>query len=202
MAIQGLKLQQSVESNYLDLVGALVAAVELQNPEARGAGESVASYASGIAQALGLSGARNRRIQLAAMLHNIGRLFLGGDELKDDKTIGESVEVATRFVERVDGMSFLLPAIRHQHERYDGAGLPDKLKAEDIPLEARILAAARDFSQLLAGAEKSGVDPRTAHLIETLRGDVGHYDPRVLDAIERAHSEGWLYDPKERVDVT
>lgn len=204
MAIQGISLQLAQEKNYLELVGALVAAVGMRDPTASGHSERIALLASGISQALGLSGARNRRIQLAAMLHNIGDLFLEEADRErgmDDAMLEKRIELGANFVERMKGMSFLLPAVRHQYERYDGTGMPDGLGAEDIPLEARILQVARDLEALMTEADEAGDDIPTSEFLARMQVDEGKYDPRVLAAVEKAHTEGWLYDPEEKVDV-
>lgn len=204
MAIQGMTFHIAQERSYLELVSSLVTAVEMRSKQARGVSKRIATYASGIAHALGLSNNRNRRVQLAAMLHNIGELFLEQDELDDLSNPSiqrKRLDLGTQFVEQLKGMSFLLPAVRHQFERYDGTGYPDNLANEDIPLEARIMAAARDFDALVSEAEKAGEDVRSLEVLGSMREDEGVYDPRVLDACERAHKEGWLYDPPDLVEV-
>src|SRR4051812_17854677 len=134
MAIQGITLALAQEKNYLELVGSLVAAIEMRDPLSRGHSERVATYASGIAQALGLSRSRNRRVQLAALLHNIGSIFLDPAELvrENDPSIERKrIDLASKLLEKMHGMSFLYPAVRHHRERWDGAGYPDKLQGED-----------------------------------------------------------------------
>lgn len=204
MAIQGLSNQLNQERSYLDLVAALVAAIEVRDPKARGHSERVATYAAGIAEALGLSAARNRSIQLAALLHNIGELFLderdhgAGD---DPGLLKKRTDLAAKFFEQIKGMDFLLPAVTHLYEHWDGTGIPDGLSAEDIPLEARIIALAKDFDHAAAAAEAARDTISAIDIIERLGQDEGKHDPRVLDALERAHSEGLLYNPTERVKV-
>jgi HD-GYP domain-containing protein (c-di-GMP phosphodiesterase class II) len=72
--------------------------------------------------------------------------------------------------------------VRHHHERFDGAGYPDKLKGEKIPLGARILAVAEAYVQQTSertyAARKSPVYALTE--LETLSG--AQYDPAVVRA--------------------
>ncbi len=166
MAIQGITLALAQEKNYLELVGSLVAAIEMRDPLSRGHSERVATYASGVAQAMGLSRSRNRRVQLAALLHNIGSIFLTPDELakeNDEAVDKKRIDLASKLLEKMQGMSFLLPAVRHHRERWDGKGYPDALNGEDIPLEARIISVANDFDKYIesppCGAKRS--PPRT-----------------------------------------
>lgn len=205
MAVQGITLSLAQEKNYLELVSALVRAIEVRDPISRGHSERVATYCAGIAQALGLSRARNRRVQLAALLHNIGLLFMseeeGGAELTEE--IDERrIELACELLEKIQGMSFLVPAVRHHRERWDGEGYPDQLKGEDIPLEARVISVANDFDLLIEEAAREGDDMATAEVVTRLTTiDPAAYDPEILEALLTAHREGWLYKPTERVKV-
>jgi HD-GYP domain-containing protein (c-di-GMP phosphodiesterase class II) len=201
MSIQGMSIQLAQENSYLELIGALVAAVELREPHSKGHAARVASYASGIAQALGLSAGRNRRVQLSAMLHNIGDLFLeeADRQLEGQELLSRRIQLGETFVDRLKGMSFLLPAIRHSAERWNGTGVPDGLAAEDIPLEARVISVAHDFDEHCHLAQSAGEDIPTQDVLKRMKAEDGRYDPRVLEAVERAHSEGWLYNPSEHV---
>jgi hypothetical protein len=76
-------------------------------------------------------------------------------------------------VRRVAGLQDVAAVLRHQHERYDGSGVPDALAGSDIAIEARIVAAA----VILAVTD----DPAT---LEPLAGGV--LDPSVVDALRVA----------------
>jgi response regulator RpfG family c-di-GMP phosphodiesterase/pSer/pThr/pTyr-binding forkhead associated (FHA) protein len=206
MAVQGITLSLAQEKNYLELVSALVRAIEMRDPLSRGHSERVATYSSGIAQALGLSRSRNRRVQLASLLHNIGVLFLTAEEAlaaTDDLDLdSRRIELACQLLDKIQGMSFLVPAVRHHRERYDGTGYPDALKGEDIPLEARIISVANDFDMVVSRAAEDGEDLPTRDAVSRLTTRaMEYYDPTVLEALETAHQEGWLYKPQERVKV-
>ena len=206
MAVQGITLSLAQEKNYLELVSALVRAIEMRDPLSRGHSERVATYSSGIAQAMGLTRARNRRVQLAALLHNIGILFMDPDEAvkaPGDRDLDtKRIELACQLLDKIQGMSFLVPAVRYHRERFDGAGYPDGLKGEDIPLEARIIAVANDFDLLIERSAEGGEDLSTKDAAAQLTAqDMGNYDPKILEALMTAHREGWLYKPQERVKV-
>lgn len=207
MAVQGITLSLAQEKNYLELVSALVRAIEMRDPLSRGHSERVATYCSGIAQALGLSRSRNRRVQLAALLHNIGLLFLSHEEAGAQDDTRESaerrIELACQLLDKIQGMSFLVPAVRHHGERWDGTGYPDGLAGEDIPLEARVIAVANDFDLLIERSSEKGEDLSTKDAVAQLTAEgQAKYDPKVLEALLTAHREGWLYKPQERLKVS
>ena len=161
----------------------------------------------GIAQALGLSRARNRRVQLAALLHNIGILFMSQEDAAlapSDRDLDiQRIELANQLLDKIQGMSFLVPAVRHHRERFDSSGYPDGLRGEDIPLEARIISVANDFDLLIERSAEKGEDLSTKDAVASLtREDQEAHDPKVLEALLVAHREGWLYKPQERVKVT
>ena len=145
-------------------------------------------------------------MQLAALLHNIGILFLTAEECAQAKTDrdldGRRIELACELLDKIQGMSFLVPAIRHHRERWDGSGYPNGLAGEDIPLEARVISVANDFDLLLSEAAEKGEDLSTKDAVARLteRGQ-DKYDPKVLESLMTAHQEGWLYKPQERVKV-
>jgi response regulator RpfG family c-di-GMP phosphodiesterase/pSer/pThr/pTyr-binding forkhead associated (FHA) protein len=207
MAVQGITLSLAQEKNYLELVGALVRAIEMRDPVSRGHSERVATYSSGIAQALGLSRSRNRRVQLAALLHNIGTLFLTTEEASrapgDVELDTRRIELACQLLDKTQGMTFLVPAVRHHREKFDGAGYPDQLKGEDIPLEARIISVANDFDVIYNRSVEAGEKVETIDVVNKLTSQGGEvYDPKVLEALATAHTEGWLFKPHERVKVS
>ena len=178
----------------------------MRDPISRGHSERVATYCSGIAQALGLSRSRNRRVQLAALLHNIGLLFLPPEEAgratEDEEVDKKRIDLACELLDGIQGMSFLVPAVRHHRERWDGKGYPDQLDGEDIPLEARIISVSNDFDLLIEKAAEDGEDLSTRDAVERMTTkDQDRYDPKVLEGLLTAHREGWLYKPQERVKV-
>ena len=97
---------------------------------------------------------------------------------------GRRIELACELLERIQGMSFLVPAVRHHRERFDGAGYPDALAGEDIPLEARVISVANDFDLLIEGSAAAGHDlPTTEAVAQLTNRDQNAYDPRVLEGL-------------------
>ena len=75
------------------------------------------------------------------------------------------------------------PAVRHHHERFDGAGYPDALAGEEIPLEARIVAAADAFSAMTADPPFRRSRGTGGALRELKRSAGTHFDPAVVEAL-------------------
>jgi putative two-component system response regulator len=84
----------------------------------------------------------------------------------------------------------VLPLIRHHHERWDGSGYPDGLRAEQIPLEARILQIADIYDALISSRPYKGpISPPQALQILREETERGWRDPQVADLFFRLHEK-------------
>lgn len=149
-----------IETQFLGGVQALVEALEAKDPYTRGHSERVSQYAAVIARGLGLEEHAVRAVELGGRLHDIGKIGVREDVLtKPARLTREEYEhvmthmmVGWRILSGlVDDRDELLNIVRHHHERFDGAGLPDGLAGEAIPLEARIVAVADSFDAMTSG---------------------------------------------------
>jgi HD-GYP domain-containing protein (c-di-GMP phosphodiesterase class II) len=94
--------------------------------------------------------------ELAGLLHDIGKVGVAravlckpGD-LTDDEWVEMRLhaQLGAAVVASVPMLAYLAPIVRAHHERMDGQGYPDRLRGEEIPLEARIVAVADAFHAL------------------------------------------------------
>ena len=88
-----------------------------------------------------------------------------------------------RIVEPLDPLADVSPLIRHEHERWDGTGYPDRLAGDAIPLGARIIFACDAYRAMLS--ERSYRPPLPAETArEELRRNAGtQFDPAVVEAL-------------------
>ena len=132
------------------VVVTLARAVEDRDHSSAGLSEKVAHWAMQLGNALGLKDDQLTYLYKAALLHDVGTLSIPvgvlakqgrldpGEfsQVKRHPLVGEEILGALPRAEH------LLPAVRHHHERMDGAGYPDGLGGDNIPLFARIIAIA------------------------------------------------------------
>jgi putative nucleotidyltransferase with HDIG domain len=94
-----------------------------------------------------------------ALLHDLGKLGVADAILEKLGTLTEEEwvvvkrhpEIGARMIEPIEILRRALPVVRHHHERSDGAGYPDGLEGEEIPLAARIVAAVDAYDVMLRG---------------------------------------------------
>ncbi len=138
------------------LLRASVSSVEVKDIYTRGHSEHVAIYARAIAQALGFNENEQEMFYNAGLLHDIGKIGIPDNILlKPGKLTPHEYEImklhplfSYEIVKNIPKFRELAKCIRQHHERMDGSGYPDGLKANQIKTGARILAIADVFDAL------------------------------------------------------
>ena len=151
----------------------------------------VAAYAYVIGKELGLPPAALRRLVLAAQMHDIGKIGLPlGLLMKPGKlTDAEFDQMKTHTVkgwdisQQVKALRDMGSVIRHHHERFDGAGYPDGLAGEEIPLESRIISAADTFDAVTSERPYRGAMTVDEAKAELRRVAGSQLDPRCVEAL-------------------
>jgi HD-GYP domain-containing protein (c-di-GMP phosphodiesterase class II) len=118
--------------------------------------QGVADAAFGIAQAMGLSRDRAQLVRRAALLHDIGKLGVANTILdkksqlspEEWKTVYEHPRITRRILERIAPFREMAVIAGEHHEKLDGSGYPDHLRAADLSIESRIVAVADVYAAL------------------------------------------------------
>ena len=187
-AIENATLYQNLHESYLSIIRALVSALELKDSHTRGHSESVTRYAVALAKKLKLSPQEIESIEVAAILHDVGKIGvqesilnkpgkLNNEEWKEMK---RHPEFSYKILKEVNFPWEIKPVIYAHHERYNGKGYPARLKGEKIPLGARILAVADTFAAMTSDrAYRKGLSKEMA--IEELKRVAGtQLDPELV----------------------
>lgn len=170
-----------------DLIEALAVAIDEHQGLERGYTRRISQIASRMASAVGMNGWHLEILRRAALLHDVGMLALpSGDR-------GPAhCELGSRLVARWRDGRTIAHVIEQHHERTDGSGYPRGLVADQICLEARIVAVAETFVKLTSGANAmSTLDALNeinaskgtefdAQVVETLAASV---EPRTADVL-------------------
>lgn len=193
-------IHRQLQETYLETVTALVEAMSAKDTYLFGHSHNVASYARAIAEELGFSPERLRRLVQGCELHDVGKIAIPDSILmKKGNLTKEEFEIVkqhpvwgARILEPLTFMKDITEMVHQEHERWDGSGYPRGLKGDEIRLEARIISVAdaldamtseRSYRQAV-GLEAAG---------EELRRCAGsQFDPKAAEAALRAIRSGRL----------
>jgi diguanylate cyclase (GGDEF)-like protein/PAS domain S-box-containing protein/putative nucleotidyltransferase with HDIG domain len=190
VALRDAGVAKALEDPDLQVLATVGAAAEIKDRYIRGHPERTSEQATALAKELGLSSERTRDIQVAGLLHDIGKVTVSEgilnkpgkltrrefDSIKDHPIVGATL------VSQVKGFERLVPIVRHHHERFDGNGYPDGLAGEEIPLEARILSVVDVFDALTHQRSYRKALNREETITELRRGAGAQFDPAVVEA--------------------
>lgn len=190
MASQWVRLKSFAEKEQLmtETVTALVTTVEAKDKYTFGHSERVALYARELAALAGLNGDDQKRVYLAGLLHDIGKIgipdaLLGKPtRLTEDEyeIVKQHAEDGWHMLRSMSHLSHVLDGILHHHENYDGAGYPEGLAGSSIPIDGRILAIADTFDALTSDRPyRSGKQVEDAARI-LLNGSGTQWDPHLV----------------------
>ena len=152
--------EQIISQNHLmELANSLAGAIDAKDPYTKGHSTSVSRYSEALARAINLPEDEVQRITLGALLHDVGKIGIPENVLKKPgKLEGEEWEIMKQHpvigAEKVlmpnEALRDLIPIVKYHHEHIDGSGYPEKLKGDEIPLAARIVAVADTFHALIS----------------------------------------------------
>jgi putative nucleotidyltransferase with HDIG domain len=150
-----------------------------------------------VAADLGLSDEAATAVRYGACLHDIGKIAVpdallrkpGALSREEQDVMRRHPEIGAKLLEDIDTWVDVRLIIRHHHERYDGAGYPDGVAGQAIPLGARIVAAVDAFDVMRNGRPYAAAKPYEAILAELRRERGSQFDPDVVDALLGVVSE-------------
>lgn len=187
------RLYESLEKGYLETIVALANSIDSKDAYTRGHSQRVGDVAVEIGREMGLTEREIKHLQYGGILHDIGKIgiveqILGKQSRLTDEEMAVMREHPSIGASIIEPVSFLAPvraAVKSHHENWDGTGYPDKLKAEAIPLVARIVACADTFDACTSTRPYSKAMPldKAMEVLTNLRGT--RLDPNVVDAMRR-----------------
>ncbi|TMD58597.1 MAG: GAF domain-containing protein [Chloroflexi bacterium] len=206
-AIENAQLLAQTHDLYMASVRALAAAVDARDPYTRNHSARTSALARAIAEEMRLPAEDVRRVQLGALLHDVGKIGIPDAVLNKPGTFThqERLVMMTHaalggaILQAVEPLRELAPIVRHHHERFDGGGYPDGIADEAVPLAAYVVAAADAFEVIVSKrAYKEAQSVEFA--IDELRHNSGtQFHPGVVEAFVRviqrdmAHGAGYLH---------
>lgn len=152
--------EQIISQNHLmEMVTSLASAIDAKDTYTKGHSSSVSRYAEALARAINLPETEVERIALGALLHDVGKIGIPENVLRKPTHLSDEeweimkqhpVIGAEKVLMPNETLADLIPMVKYHHEHWDGSGYPDKLKGEEIPFSARIVAIADAYHALIS----------------------------------------------------
>lgn len=188
--IENSALYLQLKNAFYAMVYTLADTIEKRDPYTGNHTKRVMEYSLALGKTLQLSEHELTRLELAAVLHDVGKIgvpdsvLLKESKLTDDefRQIKLHTTLGAEILSKISQLNGILPGVRHHHERFDGRGYPDGLSGNQIDISARIIAVADSFDAMTTDRPyRKGFAFEEA--FEELRKYKGtQFDPDVVDA--------------------
>lgn len=187
------RLMQKSTGVMLQAIEALVAAIDAKDHHTGGHSQGVTALSVALCDELRISNEERYALELAAKLHDIGKVALPDTALNKQSPLTEDEwqamrehpAIGAKIVGAISELAYVSTVIRHHHERLDGSGYPDGLSGQAIPYLSRVIAVADAYEAMTSErAHRSRLTPTEA-IAELQRNSGTYYQPEVVDVLER-----------------
>lgn len=180
-----IRIQEQADEFLRQTVEALATAVDAKDSYTNGHSNRVAKYSREIAKEAGMSEKECDEVYLAGLLHDVGKIGIDDRIInKKGKLTDEEFAVIKlhpglggQILSKIVMSPSLSIGARYHHERYDGKGYPEKLKADDIPRIARIIAVADAYDAMTSMRSYREIIPQMYVREELIKGMGTQFDP-------------------------
>lgn len=186
------KVNLELDKTNQELLELMVAAIEARDPYTSGHSRRVSEHAKIIAQILGLRSSVAKRVEVAALLHDVGKIHeifapilqKPGRLTEAENAIMQTHPIkSVELVAKVSQLRDIIPPVRHHHENWDGTGYPDGLAGERIPLASRIIMFADTIDAMTSDRPYRKALDADAVRTELIKHRGRQFDPTICDAL-------------------
>lgn len=199
VAIQRSDLVDRIYKSYAETTRAIARAIDAKDIYNEGHSEGVANTAVKIAKQMDLSDDQIRGVEIAAYLHDVGKIGISEEILRkpaqlskeEEGVINQHPELGSHILEPIDFPWPVLEAVKHHHEHYDGTGYPSGTVGKDIVMEGRILAVADAFESMISDRPYRSALTQSEIIDQLKEGAGKQFDPDAANALlELIEKEG------------
>ena len=191
LALANASSYEGLEQTFVSTVEALANALEANDEYTSTHARAICDLALRVGRELALDERSLKRLELGALLHDIGKIGIPSDVLSkpgrltaEERTVMETHPVlGERIIAPIDRLQDVRPVVLHCHERWDGRGYPDGLAGEEIPLESRIIFVCGAYHAMTTDRPyRTSLSHGDA--VSQLEDNAGsQFDPRVVEAV-------------------
>jgi len=196
VAIENARLLETVtrkadglEEDFFSTVEALANALEARDAETSTHARAITDLALAVGRDLDLEPARLKRLELGALLHDIGKIGIPSEILgkpgplsaEEYRVVQRHPELGERILTPIARLADVREIVRHCHEHWDGRGYPDGLAGTEIPLESRVILVVDAYHAMTTDRPYR---PRLAEEEARRRlheGAGGQFDPEIVE---------------------
>jgi HD-GYP domain-containing protein (c-di-GMP phosphodiesterase class II) len=180
-----------------DTIEAITAIVEKKDPYMIGHQQRVSQLSCAIGREMALGSDRLRAIRIAALLHDMGKIFIPAEILRKPGKLSQAETSVVKthpdanyeILKKIDFSGSIADIVRQHHERMDGSGYPLGLKGEAILMEARIIGVADVIEAMVTNRPYRPALGEEAALKEIADKKGILYDPAVVDSCLKLFAE-------------
>lgn len=189
-------LEDQIEQTRKGTIAALAVLFDLKQLETGLPASELAQWAVAVGENLGMEGERLRTLEIAATLHDLGKVGIPDSILRNTGALtAEEAELMRKHPEYgwcilrlILGFERASLVVLHHQEWYDGSGYPAGLEGDEIPLGSRIVAVVDTFDAMLSNRPyRKGF--AAEEVMERLQPEAGQqFDPKILERFFRIAS--------------
>jgi putative two-component system response regulator len=198
------RMQENKADTLFKALKALMRALDAKDPYTYGHSQRVVKLAMLMADKLNLENGQRYTLQLAASLHDIGKIGMPDSILKkadslEDMEMNKAKDhpvIGSEILGEIEELSEVASVVRHHHERYDGKGYPDGLRGDAIPLFSRILFILDAYEALASDrVYRKGMGQQQA--LEEIKKNAGtQFDPAMVNIFIEVMSQNGVENNK------
>ena len=186
-----MSAEAETRAAYVGAIRGFAAALDARDPYTAGHSERVSALSVLMAREMKLAESDVDVIRLGALLHDIGKIGVSDEVLRkpgaltaeEFEQIKRHPALGARILRQVPFLAAHLPIVELHHERPDGKGYPFGLRADDIPLAARIVHVADAFDAMTSARAYRPARPAAVATAELQRCSGNEFDPACVDAL-------------------
>ena len=181
---------EEIRQVYMGAITSLAKALETRDKYTDGHSKRVTDYSLAISKKLSLLEKDIEKIRLAALLHDIGKIGIKEEILhksgsltsEEYRHISEHPNIAVEILKMIIKDEEIIKIIKHHHERFDGKGVPDGLKGDEIPIGSRIIAVSDTYDAMTSNRPYRSFLCHEDAIAEIKRCAGTQFDPKIVNS--------------------
>lgn len=192
-AIENARLYEDLQATFQQTIEGLAKAIDKMDRYTAGHSDRVAAYAVMLAEKIGMSAAEIEIVRQSALMHDVGKIGCVMNLNKPGKLTVDEYEMFKKhpgygrdILEPIKFLHPLIPGVHLHHERWDGRGYPLGMKAQEIPIIARIISVADTYDAMTSDRSYRRALPHQVALTEIKRCAGSQFDPDLAESFSKS----------------